>query len=205
MKSQSGSPDQDPFQDLIRDLGSLPACRPELPETIFAQTRGVLSRRRWWRRGQLGFACLLCYAVGIGSGWLLKPSAAPQLAGQPATEDRNADQRPIQQSLPPSRGADSAAKQQLENHPGSPPDAAKVVQTAPHRAKISPFENFRRVGDRQLIERGNVRGAMDYYRRALRSATDEELQVQVDRDTWLLISLKQSQLEERKNAQHKRA
>lgn len=81
-----------------------------------------------------------------------------------------------------------------------------IVQSdgAGQRKGPSQFENFRRAGDRQLFERGNVRNAMDCYRRALSHANDQELRIQIDRDSWLLMSLKQSRMEERKHVRPKR-
>lgn len=69
--------------------------------------------------------------------------------------------------------------------------------------KQSPFERLRLAGDRQLRQFGNLGSAVGCYRLALDFATDEELRVVPDRDSWLLISLKEERAEVRKNVPKK--
>jgi hypothetical protein len=51
--------------------------------------------------------------------------------------------------------------------------------------------------------RGNLHGAIGCYRRALDFASDDELQIVPQRDSWLLIPLKEARLETRKHAHEK--
>ncbi len=196
--------DPDSFDELLNDLNTLPRTRPDLAESIFAQTRGVLSQRRWLRRGGLTLAFLACYAVGIGSGWLLKPDAARQIAGQ--AEPSAAGHVVPADSLATStnRHPSTPLQPQSISNPRKTSPRAVVTKTAGAKAGRSQFENFRRAGDRMLFERANIRSAMDCYRRALSHASDQELRVEIERDSWLLMSLKQSRLEERKHVRQKR-
>lgn len=204
MTSQNPSDEGDSFKQLIQDLDRLPAVRPDLAEAIFAQTRGVLTQRRWIRRGRMVLVCLMFYAVGVGSGWLLRP-AAPQVGDQHGPP---AVQRITESPLPAKRHPGRLqrdAKTPTASVTESPPAATQPpAQTIAKSLGGSSFEVFRRAGDRQLFERGNIRGAMDCYRRALTHASEHQLRVEVDRDSWLLMSLKQSRMEERKHVRQKR-
>jgi hypothetical protein len=80
--------------------------------------------------------------------------------------------------------------------------ARPVVQTEPSVA-LTTFEKLRRAGDRQLNDRGNLQGAIGCYRRALDSASDDDLQIVPERDSWLLIPLKEARLEIRKHVHKK--
>lgn len=208
MEPQQPQNQFDDFEEIFADLDSLPPSRPELADSIFSQTRGVLSRRRWFRRSRLVVAFVACYIVGICSGWVLKPEAAPQFAGEPdARKEAASPDRAIVLPDPVSPKVDRKSTPMVHVEPKVTKALDKAVADAKppvKRPATSPFESLRRAGDRQLFERGNIRSAMDYYRRALIHATEHELQVQIDRDSWLLISLKQSRLEELKNVRQKR-
>ncbi|MDB5389596.1 MAG: hypothetical protein JWM11_5242 [Planctomycetaceae bacterium] len=207
-----GNPDEhDSFEEMFQAVHRLPNVPTDLSETIFLQTCGVLSRRRWYRRGLMVAGCAACYAIGILSGWILKPDGVRQLAGE---------QKPLQirQMI---GSVDEATSKMSSNvvvaagqnaSPVATIEATKVNRERSGNSKSlsvrpvsSQFESFRRAGDRQLFERGNIRGAMECYRRALAHATVSELHVEYDRDSWLLMSLKQSRLEERKHVRQKRA
>lgn len=188
--------ESDAFQEVFRELETLPETHPDLAEQIFTQTRGVLARRRWLGRTRIVVACLLCYAVGIGSGWLLKPGA-PQIANElikvvPPERVKTLPTDDRQVATAESPGTTTTQQQPAQIRSAAP---------APRR---SYFESYRLAGDRQLFEQGNIRVAADCYRRALTRATEQELQVAIDRDSWLLISLKQSRIEELKHVRQKR-
>ena len=190
----------DPLADLLSNV-SLPPTDPVLREAIFAQTRGVLRRRRWMRRGTWAAAFTACYAIGVISGLAWQPARANnQLAVQPRGE--------VETDRPP-----SAEKPELA------PDSSPALPEPPHSqdgtqntiARVEPsdpslttFEKLRRAGDRQLNGRGNLQGAIGCYRRALDYASDDELQIVPERDSWLLIPLKEARLETRKN-DHKKS
>lgn len=197
MNPQHEPHESDSFQEVFRELETLPTTRSDLAEQIFAQTRGVLSRRRWLGRVRIVVVCLSCYAVGMGSGWLLKPGAPPQMAEEPI----NVVLPKHIISLPgnKARVATAGARGTTTTQPPTLP-----VQDAVPTPRRSYFESYRLVGDRLLFEQGNIRVAADCYRRALTRATEQELQVAIDRDSWLLISLKQSRLEELKHVRQKR-
>lgn len=194
-EAQQDPHESDVFQEVFRELDTLPETRPDLAEQIFARTRGVLSQRRWLGRARIVAACMVCYAVGMGSGWLLKPGA-PQIAGK------------LIKVVPPERVETRTADDRHVAKAESPGTTTTQQPTSAHRTVAAPrrsyFESYRLAGDRQLFELGNIRVAADCYRRALSRATEQELQVAIDRDSWLLISLKQSRMEELKHVRQKR-
>lgn len=214
---------QDSFEQYFEELHKLPVARPDLAESIFAQTRGVLTRRRWFRRVRVAAICVSCYVVGVASGWVLKPADVPQIAGHiveaPVVTVVGVDRHEKRAISQPTAIASASAVEQVSpsSNPAGVasvekpaiPDDRKLGTAGPKQAAVRPassqFENFRRAGDRQLFERGNVENAIECYRRALTHATDRELDIEVDRDSWLLMSLKQSRMEGRKHVRHKRA
>jgi hypothetical protein len=80
--------------------------------------------------------------------------------------------------------------------PAAPQNEIAQVEPA---ASLTTYEKLRRAGDRQLNQRGNLQGAIGCYRRALDFASEDDLQIVPERDSWLLIPLKEARLETRKH------
>lgn len=188
--------DQDQ-QDALANLLSglvLPPTDHSQREAVFAQTQGVLRRRRVTRRVLQVTSLAACYFVGVLSvlGWQsiqLRNGLAHQ---QNAAVD----------------GPSVVAVQEPDPAPKPDQTAAPVTtEVADHLQQpietLTKFERLRRAGDRQLIENGNLQGAIGCYRRALDFASDDELKIVPERDSWLLIPLKEVRLEARKHAQKK--
>jgi hypothetical protein len=224
MNPNHESDDQDSFGQYFEELRRIPVPRADLADSIFEQTRGVLTHRRWYRRGRVAAICVGCYIVGICSGWALKPETEPLVALHTTNRSDEVvssrlDSREKQNVLNTvATGANESVRQvvvtQGKTHssgversafPGTATSGIKASVNASVPKATSQFENFRRAGDLQLFERGNVGIAIECYRRALTHATDHELNVQIDQDSWLLMSLKQSRIGERKHVRHKRA
>lgn len=195
----------DPLERLLRDIEFPPMAQSQR-DAIFAQTRGVLWRRRWRRRGTWGLAFVACYVIGVLTGRIWPLAANKQFAAQPVSPvilpvpgtpvPPNAVPDPTSHSapppvrqLPPTQSADV------------PPRAIAVVAPASNNA--TTFEKLRQAGDRQLNQMGNLQAAIGCYRRALDCATEVELKIVPERDSWLLIPLKEARLEARKHVSKK--
>jgi hypothetical protein len=61
-------------------------------------------------------------------------------------------------------------------------------------AKFSPYDRLRRAGDRQLEDENDIAGAARTYRRALKLASPTERDIVPDTDTWLLMAMKNDQI-----------
>jgi hypothetical protein len=183
--------ERDPLAELLSGV-AIPPGDPVRREAIFAQTRGVLWRRRMVRRGTWVATLTACYVVGALSV-LAWQSARPQdrLAGQPSDVQREAPEAPPENVQPP---AEEPTPDKLQ---------PALAQAPVPEDSLTTFEKLRRAGDRQLNERGNLQGAIGCYRRALDFASDDDLQIVPERDSWLLIPLKEARLETRKHVHKK--
>lgn len=140
------------------------------------QTRGVLRRRRWTRRGGAVALMAACFFAGA---WAFR--LAP--AGIEQTQLAR-DQRPKNVAIPE-------------------PKTDSLRNAAPHRierwADIASgdrqVELYRRAGDGYL-RRGDDLAALRCYRQALDGGGPTQLVVRDD-DTWLMMSLKLARQKER--------
>ena len=226
-------PEFDEFSVLFAQIGAAePASN--LSARIFQQTRSVLFRRRWLHRSQWLAGLAACYLFGLASGWLLKPASMQQLHQPSVAEqtppreapegEKSGSEKTRSEHVKTNVAADALFHSKTSQPNSTVVDKSSHNKTIPSSGKsviagngniktpsqalnssVSQFESLRQAGDRQLFERRDIRRALDFYRRALSRATESELQVKVDRDSWLLISLKNSRLEELKHARPKRA
>jgi hypothetical protein len=70
------------------------------------------------------------------------------------------------------------------------PEDDQVVVDAVER--LTPYDRMRRTGDRQLEIDANIPAATRSYQKALELASAEQRVIAPDRDSWLLMALKQS-------------
>ncbi len=175
--------------------GTLPPADPLRREAIFARTRGVLRRRRLVRRGILIATLASCYVVGVASALNWQSlHRQHEIAVRPDHVHENSiTTPPPRESIPPSEPQPVHSSADAHN---------PIAQSQPSET-LTTFEKLRRAGDRQLNERGNLKGAILCYQRALDFASDDEWRIVPDRDSWLLISLKETHLEERKHGHKK--
>lgn len=177
----------DPLAELLA-VPSEPTDAEKFRHAVFARTTGVMRRRRIVRRVASTAAMAACYAAGIATMSLFSGDrgdhqpivirqADPEVSPAPDESPRLAD------------AAGSAAAPPQTEEPAPPPK--------------SRFEFFRNAGDHQLFERGNMQAAVRLYARALDVASPAELAISTDSDNWLLMSLKQSRLQEIRNVDDK--
>ncbi len=136
----------------------------------------VVEQRRSARLRRVGYAAALlaCYAAGLVTmkGWIERTRPEAEVVAEP-----------IPDVLDPPIVARDADSDQAVAHREAQSTTAKLYQ------KNSLYQLFRQLG-RDHENSGKVQIALDYYRRALDSATEEELAIAYGEDSWLLMSLK---------------
>jgi len=146
---------------------------------VLTQAAGVLRTRRWVRRGTYAVTLMLCYLAGLATMAVVRHDDRQTLAVVPdrqesvareSTDDASAGSRPVVEEA-----------------------AAFADQVVPTQ---SSFGFFRAAGDYQLLQRGNLQAAIRLYAQALELATPSDLAISAGSDSWLLMSLKQSRLQD---------
>jgi hypothetical protein len=155
----------------------------QLRDIVLTQTTAVLRRRRHVRRAGVVAALAVCYLAGAATMRLWRPLASDD-GGLIA---REAQERPPEMAPE----VDRVATKPTEEMPDR--------QRQPHKLRRAGFEDIRRVSDRYLHEKGDVALALRYYRRALDSASTEQRAISVEEDSWLLMALNTSQMEEKED------
>jgi len=146
----------------------------ELRQSVLACTVGVIRRRRRLKRISLVTTLFGCYLAGIGTVLLLSPDG-----GSPSASLDGKNNGPKHEVLPVNSmdeiGRRSVAKNQ------------------------SRFEVLRQKGDRCLRQKRDLALALRHYDRALGYASAEERAISAEDDGWLLMALKESQIQETRN------
>lgn len=168
----SDSPD-DLLESVLPSARSTSASR-ELREAVLSQTTRTIRIRRRVRRASVAATLVACYLGGMATMWLW-----------PATNARN------QSAAEFAQGGESAsgtpARKMIR-----PEDDQVADSDAPTPARLTPYERLRRTGDQQLQAQDDMLAAVRTYKRALQVASSEQRSIDPDRDTWLLMALKQS-------------
>ena len=144
-----------------------------LRESILNQTTGVIRRRCWARRAALGSALAVCYLAGLCTMHVWQTDKPRQLAA--AVNARIV-------------APDNVAPKHKDVAKAETEKRAKPKSARP---KCSRFEVICRISDRYLYRDADAIAAIRGYRRALRVATPEELKICPQRDSWVLMALKQ--------------
>jgi hypothetical protein len=150
-----------------------------LRAAVFAQTVGVLRRRRRLKRCAMAAGLLGCYLAGIATMGVLRAGGGrehPAAAGQTTTA-----------------GSRQAAPRRP--HVPADPDEHRLAAKKP-----SGFESWRRIGDHYLRESGDISLAAASYCEAINLASDEERAISPGQDNWLLMALKDARLKEKEHA-----
>ena len=196
--------DLDPMAELLGGV-RMPPVDLALRDAIFTQTCGILWQRRWGRRGAWVTAFAACFVCGVMTGrvWTATPAnnQATALPGQ--NVDASAPDSAVRPEDVPGTLPSSEALRPAQAQPVRSSDAPQTVVAKTVPSTLTTFEKLRRAGDRQLNERGNLQAAIGCYRRALDCASDNELEIVPERDSWLLIPLKEARLEAGKHVQKK--
>jgi hypothetical protein len=182
------NPQQRPEADPLAELLGPPDAILEadlVRDALFAQTTRVLRARRWARRGAYAATLVVCYAAGLATMLVVHRNTPHSVEVETAVDHGAGHATPdaIIPAEPDEQGSPSAEE----------PTETLASLTVPTRAS---FTFYRTAGDYQLLQQGNLQAAAWLYARALEMATPEELAISPDSDNWLLMSLKQSQLQD---------
>lgn len=177
-----------------------------LREAILARTTRVVRRRRRLRRAVIGSALAVFYVAGmctmqawqrVGEGAKSRPVAASSVD----IETVVARSAPIAKT---SITKATTAKTSIEKATDTKQKTLKKKSTLKRtRQKRSRFDMICMISDRYLYRDADAVAAIRGYRRALRVATPAELEICPQRDSWLLMALKQ-ELNEKENRDENR-
>jgi hypothetical protein len=165
----------DEFRELLMPAGGGPPASQALRDAVLAQTTRTVRVRRRLRRAGTATLLLACYAGGIATMRFWPAGAAE-------SHHANVELAGVDQQDEPAALTDSRPLVR-------PEDDQNIDVRA---ARLSPYERLRRTGDRQLQERDDMVAAARSYTKALQLASADQRSLDPDRDTWLLMALKQS-------------
>jgi hypothetical protein len=190
-------PRETAMDDLLRS--GCAARRDDLRrEALLAQTLAIIRRRRRLKHLGLAIALAICYLAGIATpiSWFLNRS------------DRSNEQLALNQNPDPAASSSwNWAEKPAEygqSSQATPKSGEYVFIPSPSAGdsakssgvKMSQYERMRREGDRLLQESGDIAQAVRRYKRALTLATDAELAIAPNDDSWLLMALKNERTKE---------
>jgi len=175
----------DDFDELLSDArrstSDGPSADAALRERVLSRTTGVLRTRRRMKR--LGLLATLagCYLAGMLTMSLLHV-AAPTAPGWDLTARNDPE-------------VGSGKGESMPLRPLVRPEDDGVIPGSRQTkiAKLSPYDRLRRTGDRQLEDDNDIAAAARTYRRALQFASPSERGIVADKDTWLLMAMKNDQ------------
>lgn len=174
----------DHLHDLLSDSthGSDDSANRALREKVLTRTTGVIRTRRRMKRAGPIAALAGCYLAGILTMSFLhvsSPTAPGSAGGLTAQNTVHSDSN----TAPP-------ATRPLVR----PEDDGVFPDSRPTTvAKFSPYDRLRRTGDRQLEDESDIAAAARTYRRALQFASPSERNIVPDKDTWLMMAMKNDQ------------
>ncbi len=167
-------PPDELFESMTSAARQIPASA-ELRESLLSNTTRTIRVRRRMRRAGVAAALVGCYLAGIAT-MSLRSGAHQQ--GQIVAET------PIVNNA----NDVTAAPRKLVR----PEDDQVVADGRQSAVRLTQYDRLRRAGDQQLEEFADIPRATRSYQKALQLASAEQRQIAPDRDTWLLMALKQS-------------
>jgi hypothetical protein len=163
-----------------------------VPENLSArnalrdQTAGVVRRRRWRKLARRTLALAACYVAGVGTYWLVQNSRPPVPVPSP--------QSSLVEIRPPTTTPKSGPIR-IE-----PPDRTEhwAAQATTGERRV---ELYRKAGDGYLVQGDEIK-ALRCYRKSLDYSRPDDLVIQPEHDTWLLMSLKIARQREKIDARN---
>jgi hypothetical protein len=165
--------DDDQFRDWLAGPIDREPTNTALRDFVLRQSVNVLRRRRQAKRLGLVASLTGCFAAGMLTMSLLRPTTSSSniaTATTPQTPDSTGD-----------------GKHDIAAPPAKQHETDLVV------AKLTPYDRLRQQGDRQLADETDIPGAIRTYKQALQVASDDQRALSVDHDSWLLMALKSDQ------------
>ncbi len=175
--------------DPVETVLAASPCGPDhagLRAALLQRTTGILRRRRRVRRFAVAAALVACYLAGAATAetwWPWRP-------GAPATASHE---------TVPGGGPSTVADRPDSDGPPPVPQTPAMdgVGQAVATARITRFQAYCRAGDRFLKEPAQLSKAVRSYSNALSVASAEDRAISPERDSWLLMALKDSRIKER--------
>ncbi len=171
--------------DAMLDIPREQWADDRLRSAVLAQTLGVMRRRRRWKRCGWAAGLVGCYLAGITTAAFWTP--AFWTAGEKHAAVAIGDRTTVKAESP------------AEPAPAATEPSGREDQQSPE-PMLSGFEHWRRLGDHFLRDSNDISLAAQSYSQALALATEEERAISSNRDNWLFMALKQSQIQEKQNA-----
>jgi len=164
--------------------GSQDGTDSALRAKVLARTTAVIRTRRRMKRAGAVAALAGCYLAGVLTMSALRAPAAPISAAPGGLTAENTVHGDSNTAPPVTRPL------VRPEDDGVIPSSGPAARTV---AKFSPYDRLRRTGDRQLEDDNDVAAAARTYRRALKLASPTERDIVLDKDTWLLMAMKNNQ------------
>lgn len=171
--------DDDPLAEILAAPRNSSSADP-VREAVLMQAAGVLRRRRWMRRAGSVVTLAVCYVAGLATMGLVRHDDRPAIAST------------SQQEVPASDEASNVAAASPISQATEESEAFADQVTPTHAS----FGFYRAAGDYQLLRLGNMQAAVRLYSQALDLASPADLAISAGADSWLLMSLKQSRLQD---------
>ena len=166
------------FESIASSGGQMRASQ-QLRDAVLNRTSRTIRNRRRMRRGGLAAALVSCYLGGVATMSLWSGDrSAERIGGGLAVGSAQNGERVAEPD-----GRRVVRPEDDQNVDASVPPAA---------ARLTPYERLCRDGDLQLEKHDDIRAAARSYKKALQLASADQRSISPDRDTWLLMALKQS-------------
>ena len=185
-----------------------PSAADVLRKQLLGETLSVIRRRRRLKRATLVAGLFGCYLAGIttmGAWQSAHGTASGTTAGlssgasQPATPS-TASEQVAHGSVSAGRSGTAAGSSGSARQPATPGTACKQVAHGGVPRLPTAFESWRNIGDYYFREKGDISLAAAGYAQALDLATEAEQAIAPDRDSWLLMAMKDARAKEKQYA-----
>jgi len=171
-------PDDDPLSELLA-APRLSSSPDPVRAVVLTQAAGVLRRRRWLPLGTYAVSLAICYFAGLATMAYVRHDDRPLVATTSEQHAPVSSQGPSVATAPDSHTAEDSE--------------AFADQVTPTHAS---FGFYRAAGDYQLLRLGDLQAAVRLYSQALDLASPADLAISAGSDSWLLMSLKQSRIQD---------
>jgi len=175
----------DPLDALLRSES--PSSPPIWKDSLLARTTRTVRRRRRGRRVGILAALAACYVAGMVSMRFLRT--------EPAVEVRKEIVYLREQPK-----LEITEQPDVQPTPQAPVTALALEWQAAENPERNAELN-RRAGDLYFEEENDWQSAVRCYKRYLTACADEELKID-PKDNWLLVTLKNARMEERRHAKN---
>ena len=166
------------FESMTSTGGQTPASR-ELRDAVLSQTtRTIRNRRRMRRAGLAAHSWRAIWAE------LQRSRCGRTIVRWTDSQLDPPSDRPRMANVSPNGNVRRLVRPE--------DDQIADGSVTPAAARLTPYERLCRTGDQQLEKHDDIQAAIRSYKKALQLASADQRSIAPDRDTWLLMALKQS-------------